>query len=92
MFRAKKRDKIDSRMRAQQIDVADAFAINAGLVGQQCDPFSREPLQSVGKQNFDPGGDIPDWNGARYDGFGGFWLDRFSRNGGHWKQRNKKGQ
>ena len=65
MFRAKKRDKIDGGMRAQQIDVADAFAIHAGLVGQQCDSFSREQLQSVGQQDFNPGGDVPDGNGAR---------------------------
>jgi hypothetical protein len=90
MFGAKKRDKVDGGMRAQQIDVANAFAVNAGLVGQQCDSFSLERLQSVGEQNFDPGGDMPDWNCDRFDSFFGFWLDRISCNGGYWKQRHSK--
>jgi hypothetical protein len=92
MFRAKKRDKIDSGVRAQQIDIADAFAINAGLVGQQCDPFSLQPFQLARKQDFEPGGDRPDKSGLRCGGFGGFWLDWFGRNSGDGKQRNKKGQ
>jgi hypothetical protein len=35
---------------------------------------------------------MPDGNGDRFDGVWSFWLNRISRNGGQWKQRNNKGQ
>jgi hypothetical protein len=35
---------------------------------------------------------MPDGNGDRFDEAWGFWLNRLSRNGGQWKQRNNKGQ